>query len=199
MIPKDPVYPLTAAVVRVKDTIPDQDAEGWLRDAIAADRITWAYVWIEARDHSWPSLIDILPMAAIMEVPDLEVDWLKGTAAVRTRYRGVVECPVVVSRRDLDRELANITASPEATDRQPDGEQGQLSRREQQKAETKAKRERWHQMAQEIKSEWNGDESLKPIGIAKLVAKKEKEATGIEVNPESIKRRLNEDYLGWAD
>ena len=114
MIPKDPVYLLTAAVERVKDTIPDQDADDWLRDAIAADRITWAYVWIKKDQYgSWPSPIDILPMAAIMEVPDLEIDWLKGTAAVRQRYRGVVEYPVVVSRHDLDRELANFTASQE--------------------------------------------------------------------------------------
>ena len=113
MIPKDPVYPLIAAVERVKDTIPDQDAEDWLRDAIAAGRITWAYVWIEDGDRSYPSLIDILPMAAIMEVPDLKFNWSKGTVAVRRRYRGVVECRLVVSRRDLDRELANVAASPE--------------------------------------------------------------------------------------
>ena len=117
MIPKDPVYSLTAAVERVKETIPDQDAEGWLRDAIAADHITWAYVWIEKdKGHSWPTPIDILPMAAIMEVPNLEIDWLKGTAAVRQSYRGVVEYPVVVSRRDLDHELANFTASQETSE-----------------------------------------------------------------------------------
>lgn len=113
MIPKDPVYPLIAAVERVKDIIPDQDAEDWLRDAIAADRITWAYIWMGNRDRSYPSLIDILPMAAIMEVPHLKIDWSKGTAAVRHPYGGVVECPVVISRRDLDRELANSTTLPE--------------------------------------------------------------------------------------
>ena len=124
MIPKDPVYPLTVAVERVKDIIPDQDAEGWLRDAIAADRIAWAYVWTEDRDTSWPSLIDILPMAAIMEVPDLEIDWTKGTATVRRRYRGVVECRVVVSRRELDRELAKIAAAAEVTDHTHSGMAG---------------------------------------------------------------------------
>ena len=128
MIPKDPVYTLTAAVERVKDTIPDQDAEDWLKDAIAADRIGWAYVSIMKDQYgSWPSPIDILPMAAIMEVPDLEIDWSKGTAAVRKLrhgHRKIVECPVVVSRRDLDRELAKFTASPEATDHTRSGMAG---------------------------------------------------------------------------
>ncbi len=107
MFQKDPVYPLTMAVERVKDIIPDQDAEGWLRDAIAADRITWAYVWMEDEYHSYLSLIDIPPMAAIMDVPHLKIDWSKGTAAVLRPYEGLVECRVVVSRGDLDRELAD--------------------------------------------------------------------------------------------
>ena len=113
MIPKEPVYLLTAAVERVKDTVPDQDAQDWLRDTIAADLITWAYVWMEDGERSYPSLINILPLAAIMEVPDLEIDWSKGAAVVQRRFKGSVECPVVVSRRDLDRELANIAVSPE--------------------------------------------------------------------------------------
>ena len=96
MIPKDPVYPLTVAVERVKNIIPDQDAEGWLRDAIAADRITWAYVWMEDGDCSYLSLIDILPLAAIMDVPHLKIDWSKGTAAVLRLYEGLVECRIVV-------------------------------------------------------------------------------------------------------
>ena len=114
MIPKEPVYPLNKAIERVKDTIPDQDAEGWLRDAIAADRIGWAYVWIEGRDSSCPLLIDILPMAAIMEVPGEEFDWSKGMATVQRRHKGVVECPIVISRRDLDREL--VSASTPSND-----------------------------------------------------------------------------------
>jgi len=99
MIPKDSDYPLIVAVERVKDIIPDQDAEDWLRVAIAADRITWAYVWIET--------------PIIMEVSHLKIEWSKGTAEVPHPYGGLVKCRVVVSRRDLDRELANIAASPE--------------------------------------------------------------------------------------
>ncbi len=124
MIPKEPVYSLTAAIERVKDTVPDQDAEDWLRDAIAADRITWAYVWMEDEDSSYPSLINILPLVAIMEVPDLEIDWSMGSAVVQRRFRGPVECPVVISRRDLDRELANIADSPEPTNHTHSGMAG---------------------------------------------------------------------------
>ena len=95
-----------------------------MRDAIAADHIEWAYVvWEDNKGLSFQSFINIVPSAAIMPVPDLEIDWPKGMATVQRR-RGVVECPVVVSRRDLDRELANITASPEATDHTHSGMAG---------------------------------------------------------------------------
>ena len=63
MIPKDPVYTLHEAVERVKDTFPDVDAEGWLKDQIAADRITWGYIWNENQHDGWPPVIDILPRA----------------------------------------------------------------------------------------------------------------------------------------
>ncbi len=129
MIPKDPVYPLIAAVERVKDTIPDQDADDWLTDAIAADHIEWAYiVWKEDKGLGFQSFITILPSAVIIKAPDLKIDWPKGTVTVHDRrgFRGHpalrsisgppgrrlgtdVEYPIVVSRSDLDRELANFT------------------------------------------------------------------------------------------
>ena len=128
MIPKEPVYLLTAAVERVKNTIPDQDADDWLKDAIAADHIEWAYiVWKEDKGRNFQSFIYILPSAVIIEAPDLKIDWPKGTVTVHDRrgFRGHpalrsisgppgrrlgtdVEYHIVVSRRDLDRELANI-------------------------------------------------------------------------------------------
>ena len=80
-----------------------------------------------------------------------------------------------------------------------DSEQAQPSRRDQRKAKTKAKYERWYQTARKFKSERKDDEPLRPIEIAKMVAKKEKAATNTEANPETIKRRLNENYQGWAD
>jgi len=83
--------------------------------------------------------------------------------------------------------------------RPPDSEQAQPSRRDQRKAKTKAKYERWYQTARKFKSERKDDEPLRPIEIAKMVAKKEKAATNTEANPETIKRRLNENYQGWAD
>ena len=192
MHPRDPVYPLTAAVERVKETIPDQDADGWLGDAIAAGRIGWADLWMEDRDRMGiPLPIDILPMAAIMEAPGLKIDWSNGMAEVRRRYRGVVECSVVVSRDDLDLELAKITASPEATDRQPDGEQSQLSRREQGKQGLRAKRRQWHDRSKELTAD---NKSLRPIEIARIIAKEERRAGNTKANVETIKRRLNEPY-----
>ena len=137
MIPKDPVYLLTKAVERVRDTIPDQAPEDWLKDAIAADHVELAYVvWEEDKGLGFQSFITILPSAVIIEVPDLKIDWLKGTVTVHDRrgFRGHpalrsisgppgrrlgtdVEYPIVVSRRDLDRELANTTTPQENDDR----------------------------------------------------------------------------------
>ena len=87
MIPKDPVYTLQGAIERIKDAMPDEDAEGWLRDAIAADRVRWAYVWNENQGSSCPSFIEILPMAANLEDPRLEIDWSAGMAIVHHRRR----------------------------------------------------------------------------------------------------------------
>ena len=58
-----------------------------------------------------------------MEVPHLKIDWLVGTATVQER-RGFAECPVVVSRRDLDSELGNTSVLPEATDHTHSGMAG---------------------------------------------------------------------------
>ena len=122
MIPKDPVYKLHGAIKRIEDAMPNEDAEGWLRDKLAADRIGWAYRQIEEQHgRRWTSFIDIPPRAATMEEPDLEIDWSKGMATIQQRYsRGIsgskirkkpVECEIVISLRDLDRELANATQS----------------------------------------------------------------------------------------
>ena len=127
MNPKDPVYKLHGAIKRIEDAIPNKDAEGWLRDKLAADRIGWAYRQIEEQHgRRWTSFIDIPPRAAIMEEPDLEIDWSKGMATIQQRYsRGIsgskirkkpVECEIVILRRDLDRELANSIAPSEATE-----------------------------------------------------------------------------------
>ncbi len=127
MIPKDPVYTLHGAIKRIEDTMPNEDAEGWLRDKLEADHIGWAYRQIEEQHgRRWTSFIDIPPRAAIMKEPDLEIDWSKGMATIQQRYsrrisgskirKKPVECVIVVSRRDLDRELANSITPSEATD-----------------------------------------------------------------------------------
>ena len=135
MIPKDPVYTLHEAVERVKATFPDVDAEGWLKDQIAADRITWGYIWNENQHDGWPPVIDILPRAATMEVSGLEIDWSEGTVIVQQRYKKPVKCQIVILRRDLDRELANAIqsrlthpAEAETLDSEPDSPSPQLGR-----------------------------------------------------------------------
>jgi hypothetical protein len=146
MIPKDPVYKLHGAIKRIEDAMPNEDAEGWLRDKLAADHIGWAYRQIEEQHgRRWTSFIDIPPRAAIMEEPDLEIDWSKGMATIQQRYsRGIsgskirkkpVECEIVISLRDLDRELANATqsrpghpADAETFESKPDRPASQLGR-----------------------------------------------------------------------
>lgn len=70
------------------------------------------------------------------------------------------------------------------------------SRRDQQKQETVARYERWYDRSQEFKG---SNKPSTPIGICKLIAKKEKADGYREVMAETIKRRLNKDYGRWAD
>ncbi len=86
MIPKDPVYKLHGAIKRIEDAMPNEDAEGWLRDKLAAGSIEGAYVWNEDQHSGCPPLIGILPRAATMEVPGEEIDWSKGTVTVQRRH-----------------------------------------------------------------------------------------------------------------
>ncbi len=95
------------------------------------------------------------------------------------------------ARDDQLQQAAELPEPAQDEDQPPDSEQGQLTQRDKRKAKTKAKYERWYQTAQEIKSGRKDDEPLRPIEIAEMVAKKEKEATGTKVNPETIKRQLD--------
>ena len=80
--------------------------------------------------------------------------------------------------------------------RPPDSEQGQLGRKEQRTQETRAKYRSWYDRSQKIKAD---NKAHRPIEIAKVIAKEEIKAGNTKANAETIKRRLNEHYSGWAD
>ena len=68
-----------------------------------------------------------------------------------------------------------------------------LSRREQRKAETEAKYQRWHDEAQKVKGE-TSERPLKPPDIARKVRDRLNE----KVKPNTIGRRLDEHFPGWS-
>lgn len=80
------------------------------------------------------------------------------------------------------------TTAPNADTPQPDAGTPE-TRREKQVRETKEMYERWYDRSQEIKAD---NKPRRPIEIARVIAKKEK------ATAETIKRRLNHDFPGWA-
>ena len=78
---------------------------------------------------------------------------------------------------------------PNADTPQPDAGTPE-TRREKKARETKEMYERWYDRSQEIMAD---NKPRRPIEIARVIAKNEK------ATAETIKRRLNHDFLGWAD
>lgn len=131
--------------------------------------------------------------------------WQEGLREAITRDRAINQTDSGIDATASVVEGAADGSSSHSADNQRDRDSAgiiaddHLSRREQQKAKTEAKYERWYQTAREIKSGRKDDEPLSTKEIAKMVAKKEKAVTNTEVNTETIKRRLNDNYKRWAD
>ena len=68
-------------------------------------------------------------------------------------------------------------------------------RRQQRSHETEQKYERWYGRSQDIK---DPEKPRRPIEIARIIAKQEIKAGNTKANAETIKRRLNRDFPGWA-
>ena len=93
-------------------------------------------------------------------------------------------------------------ASPLGTTSHDEGKNGPpQSQRDKRRAETLGRYKRWYESSQEIKKERKtSKQSHKPSELARLVANrlpKIKGKPGVEAD--TVLRRLNQDYPGWAD
>ncbi|MCH8091406.1 MAG: hypothetical protein IIC57_03555 [Proteobacteria bacterium] len=101
----------------------------------------------------------------------------------------------------------DLSAAPQASQATPESQAAQgseplektapqtMGRRQQRSHETEQKYERWYGMSQDIK---DPEKPRRPIEIARIIAKQETKAGNTKANAETIKRRLNRDFPGWA-
>lgn len=153
------------------------------------------YIWGGGQWHEALSLNKITFRPSILSVTGFPIILLVALEAAFNPDGTVKEEP----RPEIKQEVEpheSLIADPGGRGEATDATSDCLSRREQGKQETRAMYRRWYDRSKEIKAD---KKSRRPIEIARLVAKKEKKAGHSKAGEETIKRRLNEHYSGWAD